>query len=75
MKWHPDKHASKTDAEKQNAEERFKQMAEAYDVLRWVLFLYVCCIRAISTNPLELLVLYLFIICVVLIILCSYSYN
>ena len=39
VKWHPDKHASKTDAEKENAEERFKQMAEAYDVLRQV---YMC---------------------------------
>ena len=37
VKWHPDKHATKTDAEKDNAEERFKQMAEAYDVLRYML--------------------------------------
>eukprot|EP00571_Detonula_confervacea_P009412 CAMPEP_0172327092 /NCGR_PEP_ID=MMETSP1058-20130122/58569_1 /TAXON_ID=83371 /ORGANISM="Detonula confervacea, Strain CCMP 353" /LENGTH=353 /DNA_ID=CAMNT_0013044035 /DNA_START=47 /DNA_END=1108 /DNA_ORIENTATION=+ len=33
VKWHPDKHASKTDAQKNEAEEKFKQMAEAYDVL------------------------------------------
>lgn len=28
VKWHPDKHASKSDEEKQDAEDRFKQMAE-----------------------------------------------
>ena len=28
VKWLPDKHASKSDEEKQDAEDRFKQMAE-----------------------------------------------
>ena len=28
VKWHPDKHASKSDEQKQDAENRFKQMAE-----------------------------------------------
>ena len=33
VKWHPDKHASKPEAEQKKAEERFKEIAEAYDVL------------------------------------------
>eukprot|EP00591_Stephanopyxis_turris_P001226 CAMPEP_0195524076 /NCGR_PEP_ID=MMETSP0794_2-20130614/23725_1 /TAXON_ID=515487 /ORGANISM="Stephanopyxis turris, Strain CCMP 815" /LENGTH=362 /DNA_ID=CAMNT_0040654225 /DNA_START=78 /DNA_END=1166 /DNA_ORIENTATION=+ len=33
VKWHPDKHASKSESEKKEAEEKFKQMAEAFDVL------------------------------------------
>lgn len=33
VKWHPDKHASKSEAEVKEAEERFKQISEAYDVL------------------------------------------
>ena len=33
VKWHPDKHASKSEAEQKKAEERFKEIAEAYDVL------------------------------------------
>lgn len=33
VKWHPDKHASKSDAEKAAAAERFKDIAEAYTVL------------------------------------------
>ena len=33
VKWHPDKHASKPAAEQKAAEEKFKEIAEAYDVL------------------------------------------
>ena len=33
VKWHPDKHASATDAEKAVAEEKFKEVAEAYATL------------------------------------------
>jgi len=33
VKWHPDKHASKSDAEKQHAESMFKDIAEAYETL------------------------------------------
>lgn len=33
VKWHPDKHASKSEAEQKEAEEKFKLIAEAYDVL------------------------------------------
>lgn len=31
--WHPDKFATKTDAERQEAEEKFKEITEAYNVL------------------------------------------
>ena len=33
IKWHPDKHASGTDAEKKRAETKFKEVAEAYEAL------------------------------------------
>lgn len=33
MKWHPDKWVNGTDAEKKEAEEKFKEIAEAYSVL------------------------------------------
>ena len=33
MKWHPDRWVNATDAEKKEAEEKFKDIAEAYDVL------------------------------------------
>ncbi|KAL7545343.1 hypothetical protein ACHAWF_008694 [Thalassiosira exigua] len=33
VKWHPDKQASKAESERKEAEEKFKKMAEAYDVL------------------------------------------
>lgn len=33
VKWHPDRHASKSDAEKATATEKFKEIAEAYEVL------------------------------------------
>jgi DnaJ-class molecular chaperone len=33
VKWHPDKHATATDREKAEAEDNFKQVAEAYDAL------------------------------------------
>lgn len=33
VRWHPDKHASKPEAERSAAEEKFKRIAEAYDVL------------------------------------------
>ena len=33
MKWHPDRWVSGTDAEKKNAEEKFKEASEAYSVL------------------------------------------
>mmetsp|Transcript_10394 Transcript_10394/g.18700 ORF Transcript_10394/g.18700 Transcript_10394/m.18700 type:complete len:205 (+) Transcript_10394:336-950(+) len=33
VRWHPDRHVSKTEAEQKEAEEKFKKMAEAYDVL------------------------------------------
>mmetsp|Transcript_29099 Transcript_29099/g.93856 ORF Transcript_29099/g.93856 Transcript_29099/m.93856 type:complete len:358 (-) Transcript_29099:224-1297(-) len=33
LKWHPDRHASKSDAEQKKAEEQFKEVAEAFDVL------------------------------------------
>lgn len=33
MKWHPDKQVGKSDAEKKEAEDKFKEIAEAYDVL------------------------------------------
>lgn len=33
VKYHPDKHANKTDDEKKEAEEKFKEGSEAYDVL------------------------------------------
>ena len=29
VKWYPDKHATKTDSEKKDAEDKFKKMAEA----------------------------------------------
>ncbi|WP_434336843.1 molecular chaperone DnaJ [Mesomycoplasma conjunctivae] len=32
-KWHPDKHSQKTEAEKKEAEEKFKEVLEAYEVL------------------------------------------
>lgn len=32
-KWHPDMQAGKSDAEKKDAEEKFKEIAEAYEVL------------------------------------------
>jgi len=69
VKWHPDKHASKTDAEKQNAEERFKQMAEAYDVLRYVCIfevLYYCIVVMCNYIKYTTIVLYLLIMCAVL---------
>ena len=31
MKWHPDKHAGASEAKKKEAEEKFKDIAEAYD--------------------------------------------
>mgnify|MGYP005710898889 CR=1 FL=1 len=31
VKWHPDKHASKPEAEQKAAEEKFKEIAEAFD--------------------------------------------
>merc|ERR1740123_2750737 len=34
MQWHPDKFAAKSDAEKAKAEERFKEIGEAYEVLK-----------------------------------------
>lgn len=34
LKYHPDRQAGKSDAEKKEAEEKFKEAAEAYDVLR-----------------------------------------
>ena len=34
VKWHPDKHASKPEAEQKKAEERFKEIAEAFDAAR-----------------------------------------
>ena len=34
IKYHPDRQAGKSDAEKKEAEEKFKEAAEAYDVLR-----------------------------------------
>lgn len=33
VKWHPDKQAGKSDAEKKEAEEKFKECSEAYEVL------------------------------------------
>lgn len=33
MKWHPDRWVSGTDAEKKNAEEKFKEASEAYSIL------------------------------------------
>ena len=33
VKWHPDKHSSEGDEERAAAEEKFKEVAEAYDVL------------------------------------------
>ena len=33
MKWHPDKWASKSDSQKKNAEKKFKDVSEAYEVL------------------------------------------
>ena len=33
LKWHPDKWVNGTEAEKKTAEEKFKEAAEAYDVL------------------------------------------
>ena len=33
LKWHPDKWVSSSESEKKNAEEKFKEIAEAYDVL------------------------------------------
>lgn len=33
MTWHPDKWGDKTEAEKKNAEERFKEITEAYEIL------------------------------------------
>ena len=34
VKWHPDRWGDKSEAEQKNAEEKFKEIAEAYDVLR-----------------------------------------
>ena len=33
VKWHPDKWANRTDEEKKNAEEKFKEVGTAYEVL------------------------------------------
>jgi DnaJ-class molecular chaperone len=33
IKWHPDKQNGKTDEEKKEAEEKFKEIAEAYEIL------------------------------------------
>ena len=33
VKWHPDKHSGKTETEQKEAEEKFKEIGEAYDVL------------------------------------------
>ena len=33
MKWHPDRHVNDSEKEKKEAEEKFKEIAEAYDVL------------------------------------------
>ena len=33
MKWHPDRHVNDGEKEKKEAEEKFKEIAEAYDVL------------------------------------------
>ena len=33
LKWHPDRHANESEAKKKEAEERFKEIAEAYAVL------------------------------------------
>jgi len=33
LKWHPDRHTNKSDAEKKHAEKMFKDVAEAYEVL------------------------------------------
>ena len=33
VKWHPDKHSSAGEAEKANAEKKFKEVAEAYEAL------------------------------------------
>lgn len=33
MKYHPDKQSSKTDSEKKKAEDRFKEISQAYDIL------------------------------------------
>lgn len=32
-KWHPDRHADKSESEKKKAEERFKDIAHAYETL------------------------------------------
>jgi len=34
MKWHPDRHALKAEADKQRAEERFKLISEASAILQ-----------------------------------------
>merc|ERR1712129_441527 len=34
MKWHPDRFATKDDDEKQSAEHKFKEIGEAYEVLK-----------------------------------------
>jgi len=33
MKWHPDRHACKSDEEKKIAEDKFKDIGEAYEIL------------------------------------------
>ena len=33
MKWHPDKHANKSEKDKKIAEDKFKEISEAYEVL------------------------------------------
>ena len=33
LKWHPDKWSNKSDKEKKEAEEKFKDIAEAYSIL------------------------------------------
>jgi len=33
LKWHPDRHANDSEKEKKEAEEKFKEIAEAYGVL------------------------------------------
>lgn len=33
LKWHPDRHSNDSEADKKNAEEKFKEIAQAYEVL------------------------------------------
>lgn len=33
LKWHPDRHSNDSEADKKNAEEKFKEVAQAYEVL------------------------------------------